>query len=343
MQVSRVLGLMSGTSLDGVDFCLVEFSPKAESYKVIKAVTVEYNFYWQKMLAQKEWSSADLLKANVDLADYFSALIIEYFKDETIDLIASHGHTIFHQPNLGYTYQIGHGGVLAKKTGIPVVSDFRSEDIALGGQGAPLVPIGDRDLFKRYDACLNLGGFANVSFDDANVRKAYDICPLNTILNALAKKEGKDFDAGGQMARSGQINKNVLNALNRLDYYQLPFPKSLGVEWSEMHVWPILSPSMSVTDLLATYTEHAGFIIGSALSKKQTLVTGGGVYNAYLLERIKNYTKSKIEVPNTQTIEFKEAIIFAYLGWLRWYGQINILSSVTGAKKDSVGGTLHSK
>ena len=262
------------------------------------------------------------------------------------DLIASHGHTIFHQPEKGFTSQIGNGAYIYAKSGIPTVSDFRSLDVALGGQGAPLVPIGDKLLFSEYDYCLNLGGIANISFDKLGKRIAGDICPANIVLNKLAEEKGKSYDKDGLFAARGCVDFKLLKNLNNLSYYKKSFPKSLGREWIDDKIFPLLDKtSLSTEDKLATVSEHIAIQIAQMVDYKRTsklLVTGGGAFNTDLINRITSHgSKVKVVVPNPLIVSYKEALIFAFLGLKRILGESNALASVTGASKDSVGGALY--
>jgi len=262
------------------------------------------------------------------------------------DLVSSHGHTLLHEPEKGITFQAGSGRIMASKTGLTVVNDFRKADVAQGGQGAPLVPSGERLLFGDYGGCLNLGGIANISYDAPDGRRiAYDICPVNMALNWLARKAGKQFDKGGAMASHGTVNASLLESLNRLYYYRLPPPKSLGREWFLEHFQPLLESSPhDLSDLAATVVEHICIQISGriALSRVSSiLVTGGGALNQFLMERLQDHTMVPIEIPGRQIIEFKEALIFALLGVLRIRNEVNCLASVTGGKKDLSAGEIH--
>jgi anhydro-N-acetylmuramic acid kinase len=258
--------------------------------------------------------------------------------------LASHGHTIFHQPNKKITLQIGDGAVMAANTGITVVCDFRSQDVELGGQGAPLVPIGDKLLFSDYKYCLNLGGFANISYDQNNERKAFDVCACNVVLNHLSKKAEMEYDIGGLMAKEGKIISDLLEKLNKLEYYSHPYPKSLGIEWAERSVFPLLKEH-DIADLLRTYTEHIALqlsIITEDNGKGNILVTGGGAKNGFLIERINALGKSSCIIPEEKLIDYKEALVFALLGLLRIQGNVNVLASVTGSKYDHSSGCIYS-
>jgi anhydro-N-acetylmuramic acid kinase len=261
------------------------------------------------------------------------------------DFIASHGHTVFHQPNKGFTLQIGSGQSMAIELGLPVVCDFRSKDVALGGQGAPLVPIGDKKLFSGYDACINLGGIANVSFDnEKGERVAFDICPFNMGLNYLANKLGFDYDDAGKNAKKGKLSSVLLEELNQLDYYSQPYPKSLGVEWFNNYCLPLINDeSIPVLDRLHTFSHHVAAqikITVEGIEGKKVLLTGGGAYNSFVIKVLKQTCDKSFVTPPGSIIDFKEALIFAFLGMLRMNEEINVLKSVTGAQKDSSSGII---
>jgi anhydro-N-acetylmuramic acid kinase len=345
-----VIGLMSGTSLDGVDLACCTFTKSVQgwSYSIEKAATYPYPASWISKLPKLLKADAfTYAKANSDLGKYLGYLISSFVKQYKLspDFVASHGHTIFHQPDIGLTTQIGSGAVIAAECGLPVVCDFRSSDVAYHGQGAPLVPIGDRLLFKDYRFCLNLGGFSNVSYQDNDQTIAFDVCPVNTILNRFARMQGFEYDKGGAIARSGRVDAKLLADLNELEYYKQSPPKSLGFEWSDEYVLPLIEESsLSVPDLLCTFVEHVAVQISMALVSfppATLLITGGGAKNTYLIERLQAYTPHAITIPSPTIIDYKEALIFAFLGVLRMRGEANCLSSVTGATKDAIGGAVY--
>ncbi|MDP3558324.1 MAG: anhydro-N-acetylmuramic acid kinase [Bacteroidota bacterium] len=345
----HVIGIMSGTSLDGLDIALCQFDINNDSYNysIKKAVTINYSQEWAKLLKDiKNASAEDYFKLNSLYGKFIGEKINEFLKGTDLipDAIASHGHTIFHQPKLGFSTQIGCGATIAATTRITTVCDFRSLDVANGGQGAPLVPIGDKLLFSEYEACLNIGGIANISFNDkGGNRIAYDICEANMLLNYLSEKIGQAYDRGGELAKTGKINNELLNKLNSQKYYSQKGAKSIGREWFEQIILPLIENSgIEIKDLLATTTEHVAQIIANDLvNKKNVLVTGGGAFNSFLIESIKSKTSCEIIIPDAETINFKEALIFAFLGYLRLNKKINTLSSVTGAKSDSIGGAVY--
>ncbi len=350
-----VLGIMSGTSLDGLDLALCHFKYKNGNWKfrIEKAVTIEYSREWRSKLENaSNLSGYQLVELHRRYGEFIGFQVNEFLSNcsSIPSIISSHGHTIFHEPQIKINLQIGDGATIAATTGITTVSDFRSLDINLGGQGAPLVPIGDHLLFGEYDFCVNLGGFANIShLNKEKVRVAYDICPVNIVLNSLALEAGSAFDKDGELGRSGNIIKPLLENLNQIPYYFQKPPKSLGKEWLENVVIPILNQnSISVNDKLRTFYEHVAFQIANCLktdlvnikSPTIALMTGGGTLNTYLIELIANQSNTHIIIPDKIVIEYKEALIFALLGVLRIQNQVNCLKSVTGAKYDNCGGQV---
>ena len=343
------LGIMSGTSLDGVDLALCEFirDEKSWHYHFIRTQSVEYPQELLDRLKSAYTSSAkDLALLDADLGGFYGDIAFRFIQEQKqkVNLIASHGHTVFHNPQEGYTTQIGSGAHIAAKTGVLTISDFRSLDVARRGQGAPLVPIGDSLLFPEYDTCLNLGGFANMSFDNKGIRIAYDICPVNFVLNKLAARLGLPYDDKGQIAKSGKPADQLLSKLNSLAFYHQKPPKSLGQEWVDQNIWPLFADKIKVEDLLRTYVEHVSDQIARNLNDfpgKKCLVTGGGAYNTFITELLRQKSTCLIEVPDAQLIEMKEALIFAFLGVLRIREEANSLSSVTGAIEDSVNGAIY--
>ena len=342
-----VVGTMSGTSLDGIDVALCRFkdSKKGWIFDIVDAQTFPYPNGWIKKINSAPGLRAEeFLKLHNEYGCYNGDLINRFLEGkETPLLIASHGHTIFHQPENRFTFQLGNGASIASATGITTVSDFRSFDVALGGQGAPLVPIGDLLLFPEYDYCLNIGGFANISFDQDGTRIAFDVSPANIVLNNLAQQKGYAFDRDGQLGASGIVNASLLKKLNGLKFYDQKWPKSLGREWIDTQVSPLLSASdLSIEDQAATFYEHIAVQISKIVPKKgRILLTGGGSKNIFLVDQLKQKTNCMIVLPEEKLIDFKEALIFAFLGMLAFNGQVNILSSVTGSKHDLIGGVIH--
>ena len=342
---------MSGTSLDGVDiaFCVFQKKLNKWNFEIVKAQTFDYDNTWKEKLSSLHLSNAyGFVKTHSEYGDYLGKLVNIFLENNNLkpDFIASHGHTIFHQPEEKITFQIGDGSNIAAKTNLTVVSDFRSLDVKLGGQGAPLVPIGDKLLFSQYDYCLNLGGFANISFDnEGNERIAFDICPVNIVLNKIAADFDLAFDDKGKISKSGNLNPQLLLKLDDLNYYKQKNPKSLSKEWVIAHFEPILQKfKIPPSDKLRTLCEHFAKQISKSISHKKSkslLISGGGAYNDFLISRIKAHSNHKIHIPEKTIIDFKEAMIFAFLGVLKIRGEINCLKSVTGAIKDSSGGVIN--
>ncbi|RRO20258.1 anhydro-N-acetylmuramic acid kinase [Flavobacteriaceae bacterium 14752] len=344
----HVIGVMSGTSLDGVDLCEVKFhfNQKTWSYNILKTQTIPYDLEWKNKLQ----NAHKLSKNNIKILDEkYCRLLGEFIlgfmdKPHEVDMICSHGHTIWHQPDKGFTYQIGNLKLLSQLVQKTVVCDFRTADVALGGQGAPLVPIGDELLFADYDYCINIGGFVNISFKNKEKRQAFDICPANKVLNIYAEKEGFEYDDKGKIAAQGQCDQQLLAKLNAIAFYSKTPPKSLGVEWLENEMLPIIeSFKMSNKDILNTLTHHIAFQISKSLkmNNAKILITGGGAYHSFLIECIENYsTNVKIHIPSPEIVDYKEALIFGLLGVLKFRGDINVLSSVSGAKHDHSSGEI---
>jgi anhydro-N-acetylmuramic acid kinase len=349
MREYNVIGVMSGTSLDGVDLVYATFSLDTDwRFLIHHTETISYSNYWFKILERLvDLPAEELQSIDEKYTLYLAAIINEFinkYSIEKIDTICSHGHTALHQPDKGLTYQIGNLPILANLLNQIVVCDFRIQDVAFGGQGAPLVPIGDELLFAEYDFCLNLGGFANISLEVNATRIAYDICPVNIVLNHYTKKLGLDYDDKGIIASTGKINSKLLCQLNALKFYKQDHPKSLGIEWVKINILPLIDAfNLSIKDILRTYVEHVAIQINSRIitkNKERILVTGGGTFNLFLLNKIKSLTNNTIVVPSKDIINFKEALIFGFLGVLKLRNQINCLSSVTGAKKSHSSGKI---
>lgn len=344
-----VIGLMSGTSLDGLDICFVSFKKSNYSkYNIINSKTYSYNEKWIEKLKKSIFlNKQELKKIDIEygtlISNYLKEFISEFSIDK-IDLISSHGHTVFHEPNKGKTLQIGDGKTINKIIKTDVVCDFRTQDVEYKGQGAPLVPIGDLHLFSNYKFCLNLGGFSNVSIKDNNKIKAFDICPVNTVLNHYSKKMGYTFDQDGVLSKKGTVNLDLLNQLNQMSFYNKLGPKSLGIEFVKSKVIPLIdSHILNPKDILRTYIEHISDQISKSIGSyfnDRILISGGGTYNNTLIDSIKTKVKSKVIVPDSQIIDYKEALIFAYMGLLKSKEKINCLKSVTGAIKDHSSGKI---
>ena len=342
---------MSGTSLDGLDVAYVHFWGKSEKpeYEILRAECIPYDAIWREKLRGSYYQTAEGITAlNAEYGRFLGATVRDFAArhgiSNQIDFIASHGHSVFHRPDLGYNLQIGCGAHLHAASGFRVICDFRTLDIAFGGQGAPLVPIGDKLLFGEYDYCLNIGGFANISFDDDNgLRIAYDLCPVNYCLNRLMRTRGREYDDDGLTARSGKVNDTLLDALDALDYYRMLPPKSLAQEWVDDQVTPLIDRCADTFEnKMATLTEHAARQISHPIKEgKRVLVTGGGAYNTFLKERTLSYKNFEWVQPDPAVVEFKEALIFAFLGLRRAEGLPNCLKSVTGAAHDVISGQMY--
>ncbi|RRA95608.1 anhydro-N-acetylmuramic acid kinase [Paenimyroides viscosum] len=349
----KVLGVMSGTSLDGIDCAIVEFTNNngVWNFNFISGKTTTYSKNWQnKLQTAIHLSDTDLHLLNIEYTYFLAEFLDDFITDNNLtdlDFISSHGHTVLHQPENGITLQIGNLPLISDIISLPFVCDFRVQDVALGGQGAPLVPIGDRLLFADYDYCLNLGGFSNISFEENNERIAFDICPVNTLLNHFAKKIGKDFDENGNFAASGNVDQDLFNELNNLSFYNQQGPKSLGIEQVNAIYLPLIEKyQLGAQDHLATITEHIAYQIASVLKKgnSKLLVTGGGAFNEHLINRLNFYAQNTtVVLGSKELIEFKEAVIFAFLGVLRVTNTNNVLSSVTGASKNHCSGIIFNK
>ncbi len=344
----KVIGLMSGTSLDGLDIAYSHFEKQHHNYtySLFHSETIPYPPALKNRLQNGHMLSAyDLSLLHIEYGKFMGDQCLKYIHRHTIepDFIASHGHTVFHDPLTNNHLQIGSGAEIAAITSIDTICDFRSKDIALNGQGAPLVPIGDELLFSDYDCCLNLGGFSNISYRYQNARIAYDICPCNIALNHFAALLGLDYDKNGQIGKKGQVIDGMLKQLNEIDFYTMSPPKSLGKEWFDrIFLGNIANYESHHKNILRTLYEHIAFQIGLHISKDyNVLVTGGGALNTFLIERIKKYTQGKIYLPDKSLINYKEAIIFGLLGVLYKENTPNCISSVTGADRDTIGGALY--
>ena len=345
----KIIGVMSGTSLDGVDLAYVNITSYPQyTYNFIATATIPYTSHWQELLRDAIHLDAKKRAAlDETYSTYLATVIRDFIKQHNItqlDAICSHGHTVLHQPHNGITVQIGNLPKLAQELNTTIVCDFRVQDVALGGQGAPLVPIGDQLFFSQYDYCLNLGGFANCSFENnQNTRIAYDICPANIVLNKYAQQLGKAYDDEGAFAKAGTVNTPLLKQLNAISYYNQPPPKSLGLEWVVEHIFPsIEKTNLKTEDILATFTEHIAIQLAQQFKEDaKVLITGGGAYNTFLLDRVKTHTTAQFYVPDKQLVEFKEALVFGLLGVLKLQEIPNVLSSVTGARQDHCSGKIY--
>ena len=342
------IGLMSGTSVDGLDVCCATFNIKDGkwSFHIDCARGYDYPADLKKKLGKdvQNMSAYEFVAFHSEYGRFLGQRVNDFMAEFKVkpDIIASHGSTVFHEPGKRIMYQIGDGAAIAAETGIPTVSDFRRLDIMLGGQGAPLVPVGDNLLFGQYDYCLNIGGFSNISWREGDKRIAFDISPVNYVINRFCRSIGLEMDRDGVIASRGTVHQPLLDALNALDYYSKTWPKSLGREWVEANVFPLLDASgLSLEDLLRTYYEHCAQQLARVTKPgRSLLVTGGGAYNKFLIERMRELSGCNIVVPEPAIIEFKEALIFAFLGVLYMFDQPSCLRSVTGASRDNIGGML---
>ncbi len=349
----EILGLMSGTSLDGLDIAHVsfEFQDDKIEFELLHYQTVSYpNALLDKLHRVTDLSAEELQLFDKELGVCFAEMVLKFLSEQHISksqiaAIASHGHTVYHQPHLGFTLQIGCGSTMAYQTGIPVINDFRSLDVIAGGQGAPLVPIGDFHLFgDKADAFLNLGGFSNMSFKKNGIIQAFDISPANLPSNLLMQKIGKTYDEGGELAKSGVMNQALLDELNALPYYSKVAPKSLGVEWLHEQYMPLLTSDYKLEDLLCTHTEHVAIQVSKILNDEQissVFMTGGGTKNSYFLERLRAHFSGNCLIPAQELIDFKEAIVFAFLGARHLRGESTNVPSVTGAHMELCTGVYH--
>jgi len=354
MEKYSVIGLMSGTSGDGLDIAYCQFAKSNKwSYEILKCETVEFpSTLKSQLMAAHKLPSSNLMSLDVTLGQWMGKEVKKFCQNLKTKptAVCSHGHTVFHQPEKGLSVQIGNGWWLAQNSELPAINDFRMLDISLGGQGAPLVPLGDKLLFHEYDFCMNLGGISNISMDVDGSRKAFDCTPFNGLLNLFAQKLGAEYDEDGNWAREGNVDRQLLENLNSLDYYQKSGAKSLGREDLESDFLPIISERvLTEKDILATLIEHYAIQISQIIRKNRAkekpkiLLSGGGAYNKFFLERLSKHLQNTYEIilPNQEVIEFKEALIFGFLGVLKMRGENNCLSSVTGAKEDSCGGTWY--
>lgn len=351
----KILGLMSGTSLDGLDMALCHLDEAGGrwQFSIEQTKDVPYTQKMRDSLGNAiSLSDNDHMRLHREYGAWLGGQAKKFMEERRleVDFIASHGHTSHHRPDQGITFQLGDGQLLANSSGVRVVCDFRWKDVSLGGQGAPLVPIGDQLLFPQYDFCLNLGGISNISFEWEGKRIAFDIGLANMPLNHIARSMGLDYDENGELARSGSLDSLLLERLDRLDYYRLPHPKSTGYEWFVAEIIPLMEASnRPKIDQLHTFVHHNCGQISDVVhkysrgGKAKLLATGGGALNPFFMEILQERLGSRIEVaiPDRDLIAYKEALIFALMGALRMEGKINVLRSVTGAREDSCSGVLY--
>lgn len=351
----HVLGMMSGTSLDGLDIAHCQFWQDGGHwlFKIHEATTISYSNALHKQLANAiHLSENDHWQLHLEYGKWLGNQAKDFMaqKNLKIDFIASHGHTSHHRPKERVTFQLGDGQEIANTSQTKVICDFRTRDVELGGQGAPLVPIGDELLFHDFDFCLNLGGISNISFKTAGQRYAFDVGMANMPLNHITQKIGLAYDEDGQLAASGQLIPELYEVLNQLGYYQLPYPKSTGLEWFSENVQPLIDASKKpVEDVLHTLIHHNCEQIRSTVESQtpkkdiKLLATGGGALNGFFISLLQEKLGGFCEVviPEEKIINYKEALVFALMGVLKVKGEINIFSSVTGANSDSSSGAIH--
>jgi anhydro-N-acetylmuramic acid kinase len=357
--VYRAIGMMSGSSLDGLDIVFAELNENAGkwSYEIQASACYSYSPEWHNKLQNAiNLNARDYQLLHAAYGHYLGEQVNFFIEENSlhykVGMVASHGHTTFHMPAQKMTGQLGDGAAIAAVTGLPVISDLRALDVAFGGQGAPIVPIGEKLLFSQYLMFLNLGGIANISFNPGDNYIAYDVCPANRVLNLVALEGGKEFDEGGQVAANGKVDTKLLNSLNEMDYYRLPFPKSLANDFGTDEVYPLVrSSGLSQQDAMRTYVEHIVVQIRNAVMQRPSaevkgqkiMVTGGGAFNSFLINRLQqemNDLEIEVVVPEPEIVSNKEALIMALIGVLRWRNEYNVISSVTGARRSSIGGAL---
>jgi anhydro-N-acetylmuramic acid kinase len=353
----KAIGLMSGSSLDGLDIVFAEFHENGGkwSYEILNADCYSYSKEWVERLKHAGTLNAlDYQMLHVDYGHYLGQQVNKFVEENNLQykvaLIASHGHTTFHVPAKKMTAQLGEGAAIASETQLPVVTDLRAMDVAYGGQGAPIVPIGEKLLLGDYEYFLNIGGIANISVNGAQYI-AFDVCAANRVLNMLANDAGKEYDKDGEMASTGKVNNSLLEELNGLDYYKKSYPKSLANDFGTDTVYPIIrKQNIATNDALRTYTDHIAVQVKNSIagfrlttSGSRLLVTGGGAFNTFLVQRLKDQLKKlsiEVIVPDKKLVNYKEALIMALIGVLRWREEYNVISSVTGAARNSIGGAL---
>lgn len=354
MKQYTAIGLMSGSSLDGVDLAYCRFIEvdKKWQFDILSSDCIAYPVSMiDRLRKAPSMSGLELYQLDVDLG-HFLGEIIQYFRQknkiDTLDFVVSHGHTIFHFPSNKLTTQIGDGAAIASHTQTKVITQFRNLDVALGGQGAPIVPIGEHYLFSDFNCFLNLGGIANISFHQGKKIIGFDVCAANQVLNYLANKLDLPYDKNGDIAKSGKIDTALLNSLNKLIFFSQAPPKSLDNGFSKNEILPLLDTSnTSIADLLATVSEHIASQIAEAIKSfsitplQHIYATGGGAYNLDLIQRIEAKTSLKVVIPNNHIVEYKEALIIAFMGVLRLCEIPNVWCSASGASRDSINGTIY--
>jgi anhydro-N-acetylmuramic acid kinase len=356
MSKYNIVGIMSGTSMDGLDIAHVTLEELAEGkwgYTINAAETVAYSETWRLRLSKlRHQNSLIFYKTDRYYGQWIGENVKAFLDKNSLeaDLIASHGHTVFHQPENNLSVQIGDGNSIYAYTGIPTITNFRALDVILGGEGAPLVGIADHMMFGEFDMCLNLGGFANISANISGERVAYDVCPCNIVLNRIAREFDKSYDENGEIAEKGNIDYDLLGELNAVEYYDYEPPKSLGREWISTNFWYYVRNSVAKKeDKMKTLVDHIAQQIGNNIddlssgdaSGKRVLVTGGGAFNNTLISHLKSHTEAEIVVPDDNLVNYKESAAFALLGLLRVKNKENVLALSTGAKSNSISGASY--
>lgn len=346
-QQLHVTGIMSGSSMDGLDVALCQFSKNNNkiNFKILKVTTLQYPPKIIKILNDiRIVSIKEFFEYDVIYGQWIGKKVKQWLSKNNLksDIIAVHGHTVLHHPEKGYSVQLGNAFQIAAICNLPTIHDFRNTDIALKGQGAPLVPIGDQWLFNQYDACVNIGGIANIFIQKTNM--AYDICIANMALNYFANKIHLQYDRNGAIAKKGIVNNRLLQELNQLKYLHQKPPKSLNREYFETRYLPVIEKySLSAKDKLATLSEHIAFQISQSIKSKhikKVLITGGGAFNNFLIQRIQFYSKKEIVIPDKIIVKYKETLIFALLGYLRWNKEYGNIATATGAIKNTLCGLI---
>lgn len=365
------IGCMSGSSLDGLDVCFAEYTGDKDTdiwgYRILKAETYPYPSEWgDKLRNASKLVGESLIKLHMEYGKFIGKTVLKFLENNeipasSVDFVASHGHTVFHNPKEGYTFQLGDGETTSSYLSWPFVCNFRTKDVALGGQGAPLVPVGEKYLFNPHDICINLGGIANIGLKSGG-GIGEDVCPCNYVTNRLAKQYNNDleFDKDGKIAAQGNVIQEIYDKLEALPFYQEGPPKSLGPDWINTNIIPLLNTKThSIPNLMRTFVEHVANRISTSCSDNHVrmrkhdryhsetanvLVTGGGAFNKTLMELLRQKLKEnkmEIEEADSDTINFKEALIFGFLGLRCLLGEENIYSGITGSRSNSVSGSIH--
>jgi anhydro-N-acetylmuramic acid kinase len=350
--MTYILGAMSGSSLDGLDLAICSFTDQS-IFTIHNSTTIELPLDLRTKL--KNFSTLNAFQI-ADLDAYFALFSAHSIRDFTnnwiggISLVVSHGHTLYHNPANAVSWQIGNGGIIAAVTGIDTLCDLRVQDVALGGQGAPLAALVDLNLFKDYTGLLNLGGIANITINQSNTVYSWDISPCNQVFNHLAQKEGKEFDKGGSIARSGKILMELIHKWQENTYFSQMPPKSMDNTWvKENYIKEIDKIDQPVKILMASFAEFVAIQLSKDLKSLdlnpgKILVTGGGAFNAHFISRLKVHLSPLnwvVEVAEESLINYKEAMLMAYMGHRYINKKTNTISTATGAEKDLISGALY--